>query len=135
MISIPTDTILTLFPSTQAVYVFGSCGEKSENTESDVDIAILLPHDESKSAGSLAFSDLQFKLEKQLHRRVDLINIRTVSIVFRKEIIVYGERIFCSDEYEADLFETLVLSMYGKLNEERSDILASLKSTGRAYDV
>jgi hypothetical protein len=70
-----------------------------------------------------------------LRRTVDLVNIRLVSTVFQKEIIANGNRLYCADEDEADLFEMLVLSLYGKLNEERSEILADFARTERAYAV
>jgi predicted nucleotidyltransferase len=66
----------------------------TERPDSDVDIALLLPPEEAKGAGSLSFSDLRFKLEEAFGKRVDLVNLRMVSTVFKKEITCYGKRIF-----------------------------------------
>jgi len=135
MINLPMEIMLEAYPDLKAVYLFGSCADGTETPASDVDIALLIPHAEAKAAGHLAMSPLRFSLEKHLHRSVDLVNLRLVSTVFQKEIIAGGTRVFCVDEDEADLFEALVLSLYGKLNEERAEILASLKETSRAYNV
>ena len=135
MTFIPVEIIRFYFPASQAVYIFGSCVDETDTGESDVDIALLLPHAEAKTAGSLALSDARFELEKRLGRSVDLVNLRNVSTVFQKEIIASGRRVYYSDEDEADTFEMLVLSKYAKLNEERADILASFYATRRAYQV
>lgn len=135
MITLPLEMIQNAFPSLTAVYLFGSCAAGEESPESDVDIALLLPHADAKTAGHLSMDPLRFDLEKHLHRKVDLVNLRLVSTVFQKEIIATGMRVFSTQDDEADLFEALVLSLYGKLNEERAGILSALKESSRAYPV
>lgn len=128
-------TILTYFPTTQAIYLFGSYGTADEWPTSDVDIALLLPPAEAKQVGHLALSQLHIRLAQLLGKEIDLINLRQVPTVLQKEIIMAERRIFCADRYAADEFEMLVLSFYQKLNEERQDILAEFARTGRAYPV
>lgn len=130
-----TDTIRLHYPNVQAIYLFGSHGTGQQRPDSDVDIALLLPADEAKRAGSLSLSDLNVALERLLGKVVDLINLRRVSTVFQKEIILAEQRIFCADQYAADEFEMLVLSFYHKLNEERAEVMAEGLSSGRFYDV
>jgi predicted nucleotidyltransferase len=127
--------ILTVYPAAQAIYLFGSYGTGNEWPDSDVDIALLLPPDEAKKAGTLMMSELRFALESLLKKDVDLINLRQVSTVFQKEIILAERRIFCADEYAADEFEMLVLSFYQKLNEERAEVLAEGLRSGSFYNV
>jgi uncharacterized protein len=129
------DCALAAYPHAQAVYLFGSFGTEDEWPSSDVDIAILLPPEEAKTAGSLALSSLHRTLERTVSRDVDLINLRNVSTVFQKEIITTGRRISCNDCYAAEAFEMLTLSLYQKLNEERREILHQFFETGKAYDV
>ena len=129
------DTIRTHYPNVQAVYLFGSYGTEQQWPDSDADIALLLPADEAKRAGSLAMTDLHAALERLLGKEVDLINLRRVSTVFQKEIILAERRIFCADQYAADEFEMLVLSFYHKLNEERAEVMAAGLNSGRFYDV
>jgi predicted nucleotidyltransferase len=128
-------TIVDAYPATQAIYLFGSYGTEYENQTSDVDIALLLPHDMAKQVGSLALSKLRVDLEGLVRRDVDLINLRLVSTVFQKEIIAAERRVYCADEAAAAEFEMLVLSFYQKLNEERREILEAFFESGRAYDV
>jgi len=126
--------ILRHYPDAQAVYLFGSALEDPEHAE-DVDIAILLHPAAAKRAGSFALSDLRQELEALFRKPVDLVNLRAVSVVFRKEIVFTGERMHTGDEFAAYEFEMLTLSLYQKLNEERREILEEFRRTGRAYEV
>lgn len=125
---------LAHFPSVQGIYLFGSYGTPDEWPDSDVDIALLLPPDEAERAGNLAFSDLHARLSILLKRDTDLLNARLVSTVFQKAII-FCELIYCADQCAVDEFEMLTLSYFQKLNEERAEILAEFRRTGRAYAV
>jgi hypothetical protein len=85
--------------------------------------------------GSLALTEVRFELEEALGRSVDLVNARVVPIVLQKEIVVRGIRVFARDRSGIETYEMLVLSLYGKLNEERREILEEFYATGRAYPV
>jgi len=128
-------TILAHYPAAQAIYLFGSFGTDKAWPNSDVDIALLLPPDEAKCAGHMALGNARVAIERLLGKDVDLINLRQVSTVFQKEIIMSERRIFCANAYAADEFEMLVLSYYQKLNEERADVLAEGLRSGRFYNV
>lgn len=125
--------ILKAYPDTQAIYLFGSWGTEYERPESDVDIAVLLPAPQAKKASSLVLSDLHLALQAALEREVDLINLRQVSTVLQKEVVMAGRRIFCVPGTTVDEFELLVLALYQKLNEERAEILAEGLRSGRFY--
>jgi uncharacterized protein len=127
--------LLRAYPNAQAIYLFGSYGTADERQDSDVDIAVLLPHDKAKCADALAMHHTRIAMELALHRDVDLINLRQVSTVFQKEIIMADRRIYCADAYAADEFEMLTISYYQKLNEERAEILAEGLRSGRFYDI
>lgn len=126
--------VLSHYPNAQGIYLFGSHGTADERPDSDVDIALLLPPDEAERAGHLALGDLHLQLSAALGRDVDLLNARLVSTVFQIAII-FGELIYRADRYAVDEFEMLTLSYYQKLNEERAEILAEFRRTGRAYAV
>ncbi len=66
---------------------------------------------------------------------MDLVNLRQVSTVFQKEIVMAERRIYCADQYAADEFEMLTISFYQKLNEERAGILAEGLRSGSFYQV
>lgn len=126
------------YPECQAIYLFGSFPEGEHREDSDIDIAILLPIKDTEGVDKrppLSRSDLRVKLEEQYGRRVDLIDLRSVSTVFQKEIIFSGKRVYTGDQGATEMFEMLTLSYYQKLNEERGEILEDFSRTKRAYQV
>ena len=131
MESLIVETVLRHYPKVQGIYLFGSYGAGNAWPDSDVDIALLLPHAQAKAEPSLAVSDCRFVLSEALKKEVDLINLREVSTVFQKEII-FGKLIYCDDRYAVDEFEMLTLSYYQKLNEERREIVEAFYEASRA---
>jgi len=129
------EIILPDFPSAQAIYLFGSHAHGEQRTESDVDLAVLLPVDAARAAGDLRLSNTALALSKRAHRDVDLVNLRLVSTVFQNQIVHTGTLLYCGDERARQEFEMLTLSSYIKLSEERADILRQFSETRRAYDV
>jgi predicted nucleotidyltransferase len=125
------DAIAAAFPDVQAIYLFGSFGTEDEWPSSDADIAILLPPKQTKEVRSFAMHPLTTELSPIVHRDVDLINLRYVSTVFRKEIVMADRRIYTADVFAADEFDMLTLSFYQRLNEERSDIFRAGLASGR----
>lgn len=122
------------YPDVQGIYLFGSYAAGDARPDSDVDLALLLPHAQAKSEKRMILSPCRFDIEEALDKTVDLLNARTVATVFQKEII-FGTLLHCGDRFAVDEFEMLTLSLYQKLNEERADILESFYRTGRAYAV
>ncbi len=123
------------FPTVQGIYLFGSFATASANAASDVDIAVLLPHQIAKQHRNLYLSELHLTLEKQLERSVDLVNLRLVSTVLQQQVIEHGQVLDCQDQYALAEFEMLTCSFYQKLNEERKEILQDFWETARAYNV
>lgn len=128
-------TVLQCYPDLQALYLFGSFDTEVEWESSDIDIALLLPHQQAKEAGSLGMSELRFILESLFNKDVDLINLRQSPTVLQNEIVFANRRIFCADLVGADEFEMYTLSLYQKLNQERAELLAEGLRSGRFYDV
>lgn len=129
------EAVLKHYPDVQAIYLFGSYDTEHEWPNSDVDIALLLPPEKVREAGSLALGPLWFELERRLGKTVDLINLRQVSTVFQKEIIMADRRIYRGDEHAANEFEMLTLSFYQKLNQERREVLVEGLRSGRFHKV
>ena len=123
--------ILTMFPDTQAIYLFGSYAAGTVSPQSDVDIAVLLPSHHLTEA--VHWWQLQERLVNVVNRQVDLINMRQVSTVFQMEIIRTGQRIFCHQLPVCNEYEALTISLYQKLNEERSAIITAIRETGIIY--
>lgn len=129
------DLTRNALPGVQAIYLYGSFTGNATHESSDVDLGILLPHELAGKVGSLAYSDLRSTLEKELHRDVDLVNLRLVPVVLQKEVVATGDLLYRQDETVTAAYEMLVLSLYGKLNEERAGILEQFARTKRAYRV
>ncbi len=128
-------TILAHYPNVQGIYLFGSCMTEDEWPDSDIDIALLLTPVEAKQVRHLAISECAIELARVLEKEVDILNARTVSTVFQKEIVTKGRLLYCADRYAVDEFEMLTLSYYQKLNEERGGIIESALLTGRFYNI
>lgn len=123
------------FAGLQAAYLFGSQADHTGHPDSDVDIAILLSPEQSRQVSQAYLFQVRLELEKISQKNVDLINLRTANTVLQKEVIATGVRIYCSDEYAAELFEMLAFSAYQKLNQERADILQEIFSSSRVLTV
>lgn len=128
-------TIRDFYPDVQVIYLFGSYNTEFQRDNSDIDMALLLPHAEAKKEKCMALSDCKLHLERISGKTVDLINLRESSTVFQKEVTCTGKVIFCNDENARLEFEMLTLSFYQKLNEERKEILEDFYKTKRAYPV
>ena len=127
------ETVRLSFPDTEALYLYGSAAAGTLGPNSDVDLGLLLPHVRAREEGSLVLHDLRFDLEKLLNRDVDLVNLRRSPIVLQKEVLATGVLLYETDPATTAGYEMLVLSLYGKLNEERADILAAFAADKRAY--
>ncbi|HLF97502.1 MAG TPA: nucleotidyltransferase domain-containing protein [Methylococcaceae bacterium] len=127
--------VLAAYPGTQAIYLFGSWGTDNEWPDSDVDLAALLPHEQAKRVDLWRWNALAVDLGRIVHKKVDLLNLRQVSTVFQKEVILADRRIYTADKRAAEEFEMLTVSFYQKLNEERREILNDFWRTGSAYRV
>ncbi len=111
------------YSTIQAIYVYGSYADGSFDRNSDIDIALLLDHTESKSCGSLAISPLQLSLEKRLKRSVDLVNLRHVSTVLQIQVIDQGYLVLGTGTREVEEFEMYTISQYQHLNYLRRELL------------
>lgn len=125
--------VLVLFPTTQAIYLFGSYSNGGVNEQSDLDLALLLPSQLAFTIDPAHWWQLQDELMSLFNCSVDLINLRQASTVFQVEILRTGQRIYCADPHLCNEYEGLVLSLYQKLNEERAAILSSIHETGIIY--
>jgi predicted nucleotidyltransferase len=129
------NTILAHHPTVQGIYLFGSYATADQRPDSDADIALLLMPSDAKKAGSLAATCLASELAGIIGRSVDLINLRQVSTVLQKEVVMADRRIFEGDVGAAEEFEMLTLSYYQKLNEERAGIIEDALAGGRFHRV
>ena len=111
------------------VYVFGSFARGELREDSDIDLAFL-------SDGEFTSYEI-FMLAQEIaeiyNREVDLIDLKKASTVFKAQIVGTGDVIYCSDENIKTNFQIRAFKEYALLNEEREEILNSIKERGSVY--
>lgn len=108
--------------------MFWLAGKGTARPNSDVDLAVLA----SNPIPNMRRFELA-KLATQLHRDVDLVDLRSASTVMRMQVISTGECLFSASNRLQGAFEDLVYSTYARLNEERREILNDVRARGPAY--
>ena len=94
----------------RAVYLFGSHVKGDARADSDLDVGVLF-----ETPQPLAHTlTLEAEFQLAAGRDVDLVDARRAAAFLALEI-VRGERIFCRESVETDLFELYVLRRAGDL--------------------
>lgn len=117
--------VRAVLPNVLAIYWFGSSATGQTHSESDVDIAVLMP----QRMDALANFEAMNKLEWALNCSIDLVDLRSASTVMNFEVIRTGKRLFCVNRDACIDYEALQMSLYFKLNEERAEILEAFKAS------
>ena len=124
--------IVTAHPATQTIYIYGTWGTEHQRADSDLDIAVLLPRAAARAVDFWAWCQLSAEVASAAKvARADLINLRCVDTSFQAEILRTGRLIQCADDEARLVFETLILSMYQRLNQERAEIREEIIKSGR----
>ncbi len=77
--------------------------------------------------------ELTQELAVQLHRDVDLVDLRNASTVMRMQVLSTGMCLDTQDESARREFEMYAYSDYARLNEERREILKRISTSGLVY--
>lgn len=121
--AITDDLLMTLIkqylPKVQLVYLFGSRASKQDQVDSDWDFAVL----NVSTIGDQERWDIAQELADKLNADVDLVDLLSASTVLKMQV-VNGGRLLYGETGVADVFETQTYSMYGRLQESRSDIIS-----------
>jgi uncharacterized protein len=124
-------TVTERIPSAQAIYLFGSQAIGMSSAGSDVDIAFFAPFE--YKADPVLLYQVQMQLEITLGKDVDFIHLNQESTVLQFQITTTGTHLYVKDTSLVLQYETLVLSMYQRLQEERKDIVDEIISSGKVY--
>jgi uncharacterized protein len=116
-------------PGLIALYRFGSQAKGTARPGSDVDLAVL----SRVALSKLCRFELAQELATQLHRDVDLVDLRSASTVMRMQVISTGECLNAPGESARREFEMYAYSDYARLNEERREILKRVRMSGLIY--
>jgi uncharacterized protein len=116
-------------PDLIALYRFGSQAKGTARPGSDIDLAVLAHN----PIPNLRRFELAQELAIQLHRDVDLVDLRTASTVMRMQVISTGVCLDAPDQPARREFEMYVYSDYARLNEERHEIVKGITKRGMVY--
>ena len=119
------DTIKARVPGWRGIWLFGSLSRGQQRDDSDIDLAVLA----AAPVDALELFELGLELGVQASRDVDLIDLRAVSTIMRKEIVSEGELVVAADAAACESFVADSLALYVALREEQ---LAALGESRRA---
>lgn len=114
--------IFKKYPDIQAVYLFGSVASGTENSQSDIDLAIV-PRDSSLRDKKL---DILTELTGHGFNNVDIVFLDIRDIVVRFEAVHKNRLIYCARDFDAGSFFSLTIRQY-------FDFLPYLKIQREAY--
>lgn len=121
-------SIRTAFPNTLAIYLFGSRANGTANSDSDLDLAVLV----AGYAKPLQLWDVSNNLAEIAGCDVDLLDMRATSTVMQYQILQTGRRLWTIG-LEADLFECFVLNEKLHFDQARAGLLADIQKRGTVY--
>jgi predicted nucleotidyltransferase len=116
-------------PSLIALYRFGSQAKGTARPDSDIDLAVLA----RDPIPNIRRFDISQELATQLHRDVDLVDLRTASTVMRMQVLSTGTCLDAPDEPARREFEMYAYSDYARLNEERRELVKGITERGLVY--
>jgi|CXWL01.1.fsa_nt_gi predicted nucleotidyltransferase len=116
-------------PDLIALYRFGSQAKGTARPDSDMDLAVLA----RDPIPSMRRFELAQELATQLHRDVDLVDLRTASTVMRMQVLSTGTCLDAPDEPARREFEMYAYADYARLNEERREIVKGITERGFVY--
>ena len=110
--------------------MFGSYARGTQNTESDIDIAIKT---KSKIEKKTLYK-ISIELSDELKKYIDLINLDDeISDDFRYEILITGKTLYCKDEFKFEMYKLDMYREFLELNESRQMIINRIKNGGDIY--
>ncbi|MEA1938283.1 MAG: nucleotidyltransferase domain-containing protein [Pseudomonadota bacterium] len=112
-------TIRAVFPQVKGIWLFGSRATGQTNCDSDLDLAVWA----GASLDPVALWNCGQRIAVDLGCAVDLVDLACSSTIFVFQVVKDGKRLFASDNYECDFFETTAISMYQRFRRERAEIV------------
>lgn len=112
--------LLAQLPDAWAIYVYGSFARGDERPGSDLDLAVLLPPGKPL-ADTLG---LTAKVSRQVHREVDLVDLREAGLDLIRELLREGRLLFARDATQTLAWEAERMTDYAEFNPRRGPLLA-----------
>ena len=115
-------------PNLLGIYAFGSRIHGTAQTDSDLDLAVLV----AGYAEPLVLWSLTSDLVDVADCPVDLLDLRAASTWMQYQIITTGQRWWALDA-QAALFEAAILSEKTELDTARAGLLSDIQKRGKVY--
>jgi predicted nucleotidyltransferase len=109
-----------------AAYILGSAASGEMRTDSDVDIAILPA--EGQKISSLELADITAELSFESRYTIDTGLITSANLVYSKEAITKGKRIFVRNAKWAGIMTASLIGMYMAFNDQRQELLNAYRT-------
>lgn len=109
-----------------SVYVHGSVAKGTSRPDSDLDLALLFRYD--AAVDRIVLMQIEGELESVLKVPVHIGILDRNSLVYAKEVIANGKRIYCTDSKNCDIFAMYCLAGYAELNEQRQRVIDSYRA-------
>src|ERR1700761_2746156 len=104
------DSLLAALPEAWAIYVFGSFARADDWPGSDLDLAVLLPPTR-RIENPL---DVMNAVSAQAHRDADVVDLRKVGDVLRREVLLDGQTLYVSEPDQVLAWEGAAMSRYAR---------------------
>lgn len=121
-------TLRQQLPALMAIYAFGSRMDGTAGPASDLDLAVLV----AGYADPLVLFSLSGDLADLAGCPVDLLDLRAASTVMQYQIIMQGQ-LWWSLDWQAALYETVILSEKTALDTARAPHLEDIRERGTIY--
>ncbi len=121
--------VVNLFPAALGAYVFGSFATGETRADSDLDVAIL----QLDAMSVDAVLALKSYISQTFRRDSDIVDLLRADTVIAAQVVVTGVEILSIEPRKLAEFETMALSRYALLNEERAEILHDIEKKGTIY--
>ena len=115
-------------PNLLGIYAFGSRIHGTAQTDSDLDLAVLV----AGYAEPLVLWSMTSDLVDVADCPVDLLDLRAASTVMQYQIITTGQRWWALDA-QAAFFEAAILSEKTELDTARAGLLSDIQKRGKVY--
>ncbi|MDX3772992.1 nucleotidyltransferase domain-containing protein [Chromatiaceae bacterium AAb-1] len=115
-------------PALLAVYAFGSQISGTADSDSDLDLAVLV----EGYTDTVLLWQLASELAEISGIEIDLLDFRAASTIMQYQIITTGECWWAKDS-QAAIYEAAILSEKTALDSAREPLLKMIKESGKVY--
>jgi predicted nucleotidyltransferase len=122
-------SVLDLLPDAWAIYLYGSMARGDAGPGSDLDVAVLLPPNQTLEQPW----QLAGRLSGVLGQDVDLVDLRQAGHVLCMQVLAEGVVLYNAEPGQVLGWEASAMTRYGHYKYEVAGLMADFRSTGIGY--